>query len=105
MSDLPYPENEGHTHWDECWKERGHHNCAVAKVERLTRENEELREGKDGKQELACEPAAPSAPMSDRERELVEAAQMVLGHRCSRGARFEDDYGFKALQKAIAKYD
>lgn len=32
MSDLPYPENDARTHWDECWKHRGHHNCAVARI-------------------------------------------------------------------------
>ena len=32
---LPYPPNDGKTHWDNCWKDRGHHNCAVKKIERL----------------------------------------------------------------------
>jgi hypothetical protein len=32
---YPYPEDTGRTHWEGCWRERGHHNCAVAEVERL----------------------------------------------------------------------
>lgn len=28
--DRPYPENPGATHYDGCWRDRGHHNCAVA---------------------------------------------------------------------------
>ncbi len=31
----PYPENPGATHYDGCWKSRGHHNCAVARVREL----------------------------------------------------------------------
>lgn len=34
MMQLPYPENRGRTHWDDCWRERGHHNCAIREVER-----------------------------------------------------------------------
>lgn len=33
---MPYPEDRGRTHWPGCWRERGHHNCAVAEIERLT---------------------------------------------------------------------
>lgn len=25
------------THWEDCWRDRSHHECAVAMVERLTR--------------------------------------------------------------------
>lgn len=32
---YPYPENDGQTHWDGCWRHAGHHNCAVREVERL----------------------------------------------------------------------
>jgi hypothetical protein len=32
---MPYPDNNGQTHYEGCWRERGHHNCAVALVERL----------------------------------------------------------------------
>jgi hypothetical protein len=38
MSDTPYPDNPGATHFDGCWRTRGHHNCAVAEVERLRAE-------------------------------------------------------------------
>lgn len=30
---LPYPPDTGHTHYDGCWRERGHHNCAVARLD------------------------------------------------------------------------
>ena len=40
MTDLPYPDDPGRTHWDGCYRERGHHNCAVAKIDQL---EEELR--------------------------------------------------------------
>lgn len=32
---LPYPLREGGTHWAECWRSPGHHNCAVVMVEEL----------------------------------------------------------------------
>ena len=32
---LPYPENEGQTHFDGCYCVPGHHNCAVHEVMRL----------------------------------------------------------------------
>ena len=32
---LPYPENPGKTHWEGCWRDRGHHNCAVLEITRL----------------------------------------------------------------------
>lgn len=35
MSDLPYPENEGQTHYTGCWRDRGHHNCALRMIEEL----------------------------------------------------------------------
>ncbi len=33
----------GTTHWEECWRTRGHHDCAVAQIERLRAENDVLR--------------------------------------------------------------
>lgn len=44
---FPYPPDTGRTHWDDCWRERGHHNCAVARVERLEAERDALREQVD----------------------------------------------------------
>lgn len=32
------------THWEECWRERSHHACAVARIEKLEAERERLRE-------------------------------------------------------------
>jgi hypothetical protein len=37
---LPYPEDRGGTHWDGCWRDRGHHNCAMAEIERLSAPSE-----------------------------------------------------------------
>lgn len=53
MSNLPYPkENDGATHWEQCYLEKGHHNCAVREIERLTRERDNwinsAREYSDG---------------------------------------------------------
>jgi len=49
---YPYPRNDGRTHWEGCWAEQGHHNCAIAEVERLTAALVEIRdypEGEDGR--------------------------------------------------------
>ena len=36
MSDnLPYPDDPGGTHYPGCWRERGHHNCAVLLADEL----------------------------------------------------------------------
>lgn len=32
---YPYPDNPGQTHWQGCWRCVGHHNCAVAAVDKL----------------------------------------------------------------------
>lgn len=32
----PYPDNPGATHWEGCWRHRGHHNCAVAMITALS---------------------------------------------------------------------
>ena len=37
---LPEPPDTGKTHGEGCWKDRGHHNCAVAEIERLRAEIE-----------------------------------------------------------------
>lgn len=34
-NELPYGDVSGQTHWDGCWRARGHHNCAVREIERL----------------------------------------------------------------------
>ena len=34
-TDYPHPDDPGQTHCDECWQWPRHHNCAVAKVDRL----------------------------------------------------------------------
>jgi hypothetical protein len=31
----PYPENPGSTHYENCWRNRGHHNCAIAHIQYL----------------------------------------------------------------------
>lgn len=42
VESLPYPEDQGRTHWDGCWRELGHHNCAVRKVDRLLAAQEQV---------------------------------------------------------------
>lgn len=42
MTGYPHPVNPGQTHWEGCWQERGHHNCAVARVRELEAKVEEL---------------------------------------------------------------
>jgi hypothetical protein len=32
---MPYPDNPGKTHWDGCYVQRGHHNCAVRKINEM----------------------------------------------------------------------
>lgn len=34
---------DGRTHYDGCWHDRRHHDCAVREIERLRRERAELR--------------------------------------------------------------
>jgi len=41
---LPYPDDKGQTHYPGCWRERGHHNCAVAEIERVMLVNAQLTE-------------------------------------------------------------
>jgi hypothetical protein len=41
-SAAPVPSHRGTTHHAECWQVRGHHECAIAEVERLRAENERL---------------------------------------------------------------
>ena len=33
----PYDDNRGQTHYPDCYRDRGHHNCAVDKVDQLRR--------------------------------------------------------------------
>lgn len=42
-SEYPYPPDPGQTHSADCWQWRGHHNCAVAEVDRLRAENALMR--------------------------------------------------------------
>ena len=43
MTAYPYPDDPGQTHYDGCWRERGHHNCAMREVERLQNEVKDLQ--------------------------------------------------------------
>ena len=43
MSELPYLANRGQTHFEGCYRERHHHNCAVARVDHLDAQLEALR--------------------------------------------------------------
>lgn len=45
MSDRgrgPYPDNPGATHYPGCWREPGHHNCAVERVRELEQALEKI---------------------------------------------------------------
>ena len=46
MTDRPYPYeiNKGQTHYEGCWKDPGHHNCATDRVYALEAQNKALRE-------------------------------------------------------------
>lgn len=44
--EYPYPPDDGSTHWDGCWRERRHHNCAVGEIKRLREALEEIAEKK-----------------------------------------------------------
>lgn len=37
-SPLPYPPDQGQTHYPGCWITAGHHNCAVLEIYRLRRQ-------------------------------------------------------------------
>lgn len=41
---LPYAPDTGRTHYEGCWRDNGHHKCAVHEVERLKQQNAEYRE-------------------------------------------------------------
>jgi len=54
---YPYEPDTGRTHYEGCWRERGHHNCAVAyaeaaeaRIQELESENERLRQQMNDKQ-------------------------------------------------------
>ena len=47
MKYFPYPDNRGQTHYEDCYRERRHHNCAVAEVDRLIAENRQLHDALD----------------------------------------------------------
>lgn len=32
---YPYPLEDGQTHWEDCWRYPGHHNCAVSRIYKL----------------------------------------------------------------------
>lgn len=34
--DMPYPADHYGTHWEGCYRERRHHNCAVEMVDHLS---------------------------------------------------------------------
>ncbi len=34
-TNYPHLHNEGQTHWPGCYREKGHHNCAIDRIEQL----------------------------------------------------------------------
>lgn len=49
---YPYDSNPGQTHFDGCWRERKHHNCAVDEIKRLRARLESVRNERDAIYEL-----------------------------------------------------
>ena len=35
LPEYPYPVDRGSTHWEGCYRHRGHHNCAVVRADEL----------------------------------------------------------------------
>lgn len=96
MAARPYPNDEGRTHWDGCWRERGHHKCAVAEADRL---RAQLKGQKAG---LAILEDALDPPLILAGDDATEVAAWFSGRiREARGALllaprhpdpYEDDY-------------
>lgn len=72
---LPYPPDTGRTHYEGCWRERGHHNCAVARVDEL---REELAAARAEMTQLVAffneEGAVLGREGDDRHRQPIEHA-------------------------------
>jgi len=49
FNNLPYPPDRGRTHYDGCWQNRGHHNCAVRQIQELSKQ---INEGQRDIQKL-----------------------------------------------------
>jgi hypothetical protein len=48
---------DGRTHWEGCWQEAGHHDCATAALRKARAEVERLREAAE---EVAASPTCSS---------------------------------------------
>lgn len=70
---LPYPENPGQTHFDGCWREPGHHNCAVALL------YERMAEPPAARQRLPFDCAAPEYQQMCKAYEAACARLVALG--------------------------
>jgi hypothetical protein len=42
--DFPYPQNPGATHYQDCYMDKGHHNCAIVRVRHLEARVEQLQQ-------------------------------------------------------------
>ena len=52
--DFPYPEDEGQTHHEFCWRLKGHHNCAVKRIYDLQAQLDANNETIDGAKRSAA---------------------------------------------------
>jgi hypothetical protein len=60
FDNLPYPPDRGKTHYDGCWQNRGHHNCAVRKIQELSKSiNEGYKDIQKAREEAGVEPGEP----------------------------------------------
>lgn len=63
--EMPYPTNPGGTHYEGCWQDRRHHNCAVALARRQENEIAALRAENERLREAAIKARAALTMMTD----------------------------------------
>lgn len=66
---LPHDDNDGQAHYAGCWRDRGHHNCAVREVERLSARLRRVEDTYVMRSELFTSDAQCAANLADLARE------------------------------------
>lgn len=81
--------SDGKTHWEGCWKERGHHECAVLRVEELEAERDEASRRSAIDQEQADTMTDEAGRLAERvaelEAEIERLRQWSYPHVCRAG--------------------